>query len=198
MKRHLGIPKTGKSDDLLGYLVKANHTSPLEHVTFQFQIENVSRSFLAQITRHRMASYTTSSQHYQDYRDYPLIMSAEMAKHVSEGYNMDGDTIIESIYGYYKYLVDLAGIPPEEARQILPNAAAVNIIWTINARSLMNFLNLRLCNRNVQEMRIFAARVRGILATAWAPFYGLCGPDCINGECRQGNMQCKEGFYERL
>lgn len=176
------------------FLVEANHMNPLEHVTFTFQIENVSRAFLAQITRHRIASYTTSSQHYQDYRDYPLVMSEEMAN------NLDVDKVLHDVMALYERLVDVYKVPPEEARQILPNAMTVNIIWTINARSLHNFLNLRMCNRNVQEMRMFANRVHDIIYASWPEFSKLCGPDCVlpMGQCRQGKMQCKDEIYEYI
>jgi len=136
------------------YLVSANHTSMFEHMSMTLLITSVSRSFLAQITRHRIASYTASSQHYQEYDIYPNVMCNNMAK--SEAVRIfckETDT-------FYNILIN-SGVPKEEARQILIGAKAVNIIWTINARSLMNFLNLRLCKRNVKEMYLF----------------GLIGPD---------------------
>lgn len=107
---------------------------------------------------------------------------------------------LEATIKLYERLVDIYKVPPEEARQILPNASTVNIIWTINARSLHNFLNLRMCNRNTQEMRMFANRIHDIVHTMWPEFGKLCYPDCMMpmGECRQGKMQCKEGFYEHI
>ena len=126
------------------HLVSANHTSLFEHMSMTLLITNVSRSLLAQITRHRMASYTASSQHYQEYDIYPNVMSHEMAiaREVKD-YCENNDE-------FYRYLISM-DIPKEEARQILIGAKAVNLMWTINARSLMNFLNLRLCKRNIKN-----------------------------------------------
>lgn len=177
---------------MLSYLIGANHGNPLEHVTFQFQIEGVSRAFLAQITRHRMGSFTTSSQHYQDYRDYPLVMSSEL-QHVLANI---ASTELDKIYELYARLVDEFHIKPEEARQILPNAAAVNIIWSVNARSLQNFLNLRMCNRNVMEMRIFAYKIYKLVQLYWPDYTDCLGADCVVSDCRQGKMMCEQQMYE--
>jgi thymidylate synthase (FAD) len=176
------------SPKLLKYLITANHTSLFEHVSTTWLIRNVSRSFLAQITRHRMASYTSGSQHYQDYRDYPLVVGHELQTPATA-------SLFKYIDQSYTDMVD-AGIMPEEARQILPNAKAVNLLWTINVRSLINFLNLRICERNVREMRYFAERVRNACLVWWPEVFTHVGPDCLMlGRCRQGRMMaqtCKE------
>ena len=176
------------SENLLKFLITANHTSLLEHISTTWMIKDVSRSFLAQITRHRMASYTAASQHYQDYRDYPCIVGkSEHTEYVRE--------VLEDLDDDYKRLVD-HGLAPQEARQVLPNAKAVNILWTINVRSLINFLNLRLCERNVEEMLIFAKKVYKICLAWWPEVFSHVGPDCFMlGKCRQGRMMaetCKE------
>ena len=82
------------------------------------------------------------------------------------------------------------GYKPEEARQVLPNAKAVNILWTINARSLINFLNLRLCKRNTKEMLTFANRVHELCNSWYYDLFSLIGPDCkIRDKCTQGHMK---------
>ena len=63
---------------LVEYLFKANHTSPFEHCYITFLLENISRSFLAQITRHRIGSFTSASQHYQKYDSYPNVLDPRM------------------------------------------------------------------------------------------------------------------------
>lgn len=173
------------SKKTIQFLYTANHGSLLEHAVITVLISGVSRSFLAQITRHRMASYTSASQHYQNYSRYPHVMDPEMAT-MPVVYE-----IIAQIDETYDVLVEQA-VPVEEARQILPGSKAVNILWTINARSLANFLNVRLCRRNVKEMRIFARRMYGV-AKNWFPelFEGV-GTDCEFGECRQGYLQPAE------
>jgi thymidylate synthase (FAD) len=167
------------------HLVSANHTSLFEHMSMTLLITNVSRSFLAQITRHRMASYTASSQHYQEYNTYPNVVSEAMAKASEVKQYCDEND------AFYNYLIAM-DIPKEEARQILIGAKAVNLMWTINARSLMNFLNLRLCKRNVQEMYLFAMRLHKVCYKWWPELFGLIGPDCeMLGGCTQGHMKAE-------
>jgi thymidylate synthase (FAD) len=178
---------------LCKFLVNAEHTSLLEHVVYTFQLENYSRSFLAQITRQRMSSFTSASQHYQGYSDYPCVVAPET--------NADDlaflDTAFARAYSTYDYLSDVCAI--EEARQVLPNAAAVNLLWTINARSLMLFLKHRLCNRNVLEMRIFAHKILNIVQCHFPELFNLAGPQCVYpGRCQQGKLQCKEGTWKRV
>ena len=171
---------------LIKYLFTANHTSPFEHAYITFLITNVSRSFLAQITRHRMGSFTSASQHYQKYDSYPNVLNPEMIsmEEVSQ--------FLEQADAMYSYLIS-NNIPKEEARQVLPNAKAVNILWTVNARSLINFFNQRLCRRNVEEMANFARRLL-IECKKWFPdLFELVGPDCITlGGCTQGRMKSQE------
>ena len=166
-------------------LLRANHTSLFEHGVISFGIENISRSLLAQISRHRMASITSASQHYQKYNVYPDIVCEEMSEisDIEEFFNQCNEV--------YNDLI-AHGIPKEEARQVLPNAKAVNIIWTINARSLINFLNLRLCKRNVPEMINFANDIHDLAVEWWPELFEYIGPDCqLIGYCRQGTMQAK-------
>jgi len=91
----------------------------------------------------------------------------------------------------YSVLVD-SGMLPEEARQVLPNACTVNLMWTVNARSLLNFFEQRLCKRNVKEMQIVAQAVWQEVRTYWPDFADLCGPYCYThkGKCNQGSMSC--------
>ena len=170
------------NDKLIPYLVKANHMSLFEHMSISFGIEGVSRALLAQLTRHRMASYTVSSQHYQDYSDYPMILDSMHADYM--------EPAVKSALTAYKVAIN-RGVPKEEARQILPNAMSCNLIWTINARSLFNFLNLRLCKRNTNEMLTFARYIRYKAVEWWGELFSLSGPDCYNtGDCTQGHMTC--------
>ena len=180
-------PSKDVSKDLLMFLFDAEHSSVVEHACISFKITGVSRSFLAQITRHRMGSFTSSSQHYQDYSDYPLIV----------GERIDQLNGISGIFDqHFKETHDLYDacqendIPKEEARQVLPNACAVNLIWTVNARSLYNFMRLRMCYRNVKEIQIFARKV-WVLADAWWPELAWClAPPCYHAACNQGKMSC--------
>jgi len=177
---------------LLEYLVKAEHTSVLEHVVYTFKISGVSRSFLAQITRHRMGSFTSSSQHYQDYRDYPMVVHPDYIDEFSKT-----DHNLASIVDAYVTLID-RGVPNYEARQILPNACAVNLIWTVNARALLNFMRLRMCNRNTAEIKIFAQNIKALVALHWPEFSDLLVAPCVSGACNQGKMQCEEKCWKHI
>ena len=174
------------SPGLLQYLIRANHSSVLEHASISVLISGVSRSFLAQITRHRMASYTSASQHYQDYSNYENIVHPDLDNNETVMLSLE-QTDID-----YRQLVS-EGVPIYAARQVLPNAKAVNILWTINARSLWNFLNIRLCKRNVPEMLNFAYVMQSVAKQWWEDLFIWSGPDCeVWGQCRQGRMMAEE------
>ena len=173
------------SPGTLEFLLKANHTSLLEHAVICVYITNVSRSFLAQITRHRMSSFTCSSQHYQEYSQYDDFISPSAPNNVAVA-------IQDSNAAYHDLVVQ--GVPVHEARQVLPNSKGVNILWTINARSLVNFLNLRMCHRNVEEMRIFAEKMLDVAIDWWPDLFLQVEADCqmpaFGKACRQGKMYC--------
>jgi len=179
------IEKDSITSKQMKYLLDAEHTSLLEHASYTFLIKGVSRSFLAQITRHRASSFTTGSQHYQRYEDYPCVMSSfAITSHVAE-------EACNKAYQYYLMFIQ-QGLPKEEARQVLPNAAAVNILWTIDARNLVHFLKLRLCKRNVLEMRIFATRVLSLARDNFPELFNHVGPQCFMDTCKQGKLKCGE------
>jgi thymidylate synthase (FAD) len=184
------FPVTDKavSKDLIYFLFRAEHSSVMEHAVISFTIKGASRSWLAQITRHRMASMTSSSQHYQDYQGYPCVV------HKSLVHKWTLKRALQDSNNGYTILLDL-GVPKEEARQILPNAAAVNFKWTINARSLYNFMRLRMCLRNVEEIRIFCDKVFSLVQEWWPEYASVLGPPCyIDGGCNQGSMTCGKEF----
>ena len=91
----------------------------------------------------------------------------------------------------YKNMVD-KGVPIEEARQVLPNAAEVRLLWTVNARSLYNFFEQRWCGRNVAEMLAFCEHLYAKVQDTWPEFAKFLGPYCyhLNGKCNQGKMAC--------
>lgn len=171
----------------LKFIIQAEHTSILEHVVWTIYAENISRSLLAQLTRHRIASFTSASQHYSDYSDMPFVVS-EKAKQVM----MIHECLYTSSLGYKLMLEDNI-LPREEARQVLPNASAVNLMMTINARSLLNFIKQRICRRNVEEMRIFADKLVELIGHTWPAFAKCLGPYCFYlGKCNQGKMSCNK------
>lgn len=188
--------------DMCQYLIDAEHTSVFEHVSYTFLIQGISRSLLAQLTRQRTAKPTSGSQHYQNYSSYPCAIHPifETAEQ-SPNYEIIQESLNESLQAYEKLLDN--GVAKEEARQVLPNAATVNYLWTIDARNLLFFLRVRTCNRNVMEMRIFANRVLAIVQGHFPQLFFQVGPQCFMDAhfsanhygCRQGKMQCKNAFW---
>ena len=180
-------PETGKeaSKSLLKFLVKAEHTSVLEHCVMTFAIKGVSRSLMAQVTRSRVSSPTCQSQHYQDYSEAPMVINESYFNRNSVLYS---EALTKSL-GYYKELLANSETK-EEARQVLPNAAAVNILWTVNARELMLFLRQRLCRRNVEEMYVFAHSILLECFRWWPELFEFAGAPCaMDGKCNQGRMR---------
>ena len=171
----------------LKFIIQAEHTSILEHVVWTIYVENISRSLLAQLTRHRKASYTSASQRYSNYSDMPFVVSEE-AEHLI----IVHDILRASSFSYATMLEDNI-LPREEARQVLPNASAVNLMMTINARSALNLVKQRICRRNVEEMRIFADRLVELIGLTWPAFAKCLGPYCFYlGKCNQGKMSCNK------
>jgi len=182
MKKDVDITMSKK---ILKSIIKMNHTSVFEHINYTFFINRASRSFLAQITRHRIASYTSGSQHYQYYGDYDALGSSSLTLPQRIVYNKMLDDSLDN----YKKLIEF-GVPKYEARQVLPNAMENNLMVTINARSLINFFNLRLCKRNTEEIRIIAEKMFSLVYHHFKELWENIGTDCQMNKCRQGKMRC--------
>ena len=101
---------------------------------------------------------------------------------------MDSETIEAAIAAYEKLLA--AGVPAEDARYLLPNAAETKIVITMNVRELLHFFSLRCCNRAQWEIRDMAHRMLE-LARPTAPFiFADAGAPCVRGTCPEGKMTC--------
>lgn len=133
--------------------MRSGHESVLEHATFTFKVEGVSRALLAQLTRHRIASFSVQSQRYVDMDGAPVVVPPTIAENTEtlETYQM----LMDAIRNFYKSAVG-SGIPKEDARFILPNATETKLIMTMNARELRHFFALRTCNRAQWEIRQMA------------------------------------------
>lgn len=201
-----------KITSFLNMLTSVGHESPLEHITFTFGIEGVSRSFLAQITRHRIASFSVQSQRYVEESNFAFVTPPEIAgdEKALKLFNEQMQNAIDS----YNKLADILkakhkenfikeGITEQEAerkaqkkaiedaRFVLPNACATKMIVTMNARSLLNFFNLRCCNRAQWEIRSVAEQMLKICASIAPTVFKNAGPDCVcSGKCGEGKMTC--------
>lgn len=173
---------------LVRKLVNMGHFSTLEHVTFTFAIEGVSRVLTHQLVRHRIASYSQQSQRYVKEHDFENIIPPSIAgrKEAKEKY----DKLMADIQSLYNEFTDM-GILPEDARYILPNAAETKIVCTFNVRSLMNFFSLRCCMRAQWEIRQLAEKMLEECKKVAPVLFENAGPSCVSeGICREGEMTC--------
>jgi thymidylate synthase (FAD) len=179
----------GKARDLVQKLLAMGHESPLEHVSFTFGIEGVSRTLSHQLVRHRIASYSQQSQRYVGHGGFEYVIPPSIAgdSRASEIFVETMETIREA----YKTLAGM--VHQEDARYVLPNACDTKLMVTMNARSLYNFFNLRCCKRAQWEIQTLAwEMLRSVQAVAPAVF-SLAGPDCWGPQgCGEGEMSCGE------
>jgi thymidylate synthase (FAD) len=102
--------------------------------------------------------------------------------------------LIEEIREAYNSLVEL-GVPHEDARYLLPNACTTQLMMTMNARSLLNFLELRCCRRAQWEINCLAWKIRSLLQDAAPLTFALAGPAClVRGKCREGKHTCGQPY----
>lgn len=177
-------------------LMDMGHMSPVEHASFTFAIEGVSRTFLAQITRHRLASFSVQSQRYVSMRseetfDYvlPERIEALGAEMIQKFHNQ-----MRTMQNWYNEWLDLledsGNGAKEDARFVLPGASATRMLMTMNVRELNHFFSLRCCNRAQWEIRQVAWEMLR-LCKKEAPFlFKEAGPSCLKGACTQGKMSC--------
>ena len=192
-----------KTADFIDMLAGLGHDSPLEHMVFTFGIENVSRSLLAQITRHRMASFSVQSQRYVSETDFEFITPPQITG-VPEAEKIYLKTM-NDIAKSYNELADIlkaknieAGMAPkaaekkaiEDARYVLPNSCTTKMIVTMNARSLHNFFKHRCCDRAQWEIRELAYRMLMLVKEVAPNVFKNAGPACVRGACSEGAMSC--------
>lgn len=192
-----------KTESFIDMLSGLGHESPMEHMSFTFGIENVSRSLLAQITRHRIASFSVQSQRYVAEKDFQFVTPPQIAddpaahkkyletmEGIAKSYNELADTLKEKNVA--------AGMPEkaaekkaiEDARYVLPNACTTKMIVTMNARELYHFLSLRCCNRAQWEIRELAYRMLQLVKEVAPNVFRDAGPACVRGGCPEGRMSC--------
>ncbi len=200
-----------KAASFVEMLSEIGHESPIEHASFTFGIEGVSRSLLAQITRHRMASFSVKSQRYVRegsfcYVTPPEIAEDEEAKRLydeimaadQEKYDRLAAILKEKHIKTFlaegkdeKTATRLAEKKAiEDARFVLPNACETQMVLTMNARSLMNFFKVRCCSRAQWEIRDVANQMLALVSRVAPNLFKNAGPSCVRGGCSEGKMSC--------
>ena len=173
---------------VLSTIMGSGHFSTLEHASYTFAVDGVSRALTHQLVRHRIASFNQQSQRYVRFADGVATVKPESVAASEEASAVFDQAIAAAVEAYGK-LLD-AGVPAEDARYLLPNAAETKIVITMNVRELLHFFSLRCCNRAQWEIRDMAHRMLE-LARPTAPFVFLdAGAPCVGGTCPEGKMTC--------
>ncbi len=200
-----------KTASFVDMLSEIGHESPIEHAVFTFGIEGVSRSLLAQLTRHRIASYSVQSQRYVREKAFEYVLPPEIES-IPEAADEYRRAMAED-QAHYDRLTALLkekhlrqmlsdGMDEkaaaraaekkaiEDARFVLPNACTTKIMMTMNARSLQNFFRHRCCRRAQWEIRELAEQMYALCMGVAPHLFKNAGPSCVHGACREGKMSC--------
>lgn len=172
---------------LLKKLISSGHLSPLEHASFTFAVEGISRALSHQLVRHRIASYSQQSQRYVSEKNFDYIIPPSI-KNKPEALAVFENTMAE-INASYQKLAEF--VPKEDARFVLPQASETKIVFTFNARSLLNFFEHRLCQRAQWEIRRMARLMLVEVKNVAPILFAQAGPTCeTEGVCYEGEFSC--------
>lgn len=171
-------------------LINNGHLSPVEHISFTFGIEGISRSCSLQLCRHRICSISMKSQRYVEEKQFNYIIpdSFIYSERLPFGKAWFAEKM-NMIQSWYDEAIK-AGIPKEEARALLPNACETKLMLTMNARELLHFFKVRCCNKSQTEIRELANQMLVLCKEKSSTIFGSAGASCINGDCQEGKMSC--------
>jgi thymidylate synthase (FAD) len=175
---------------LLEKILSLGHLSVLEHASFSFGVEGISRACSHQLVRHRLASYSQQSQRYvSEKKRFAAVVPPSIA--ADNELHRRFESLLDDMHHLYGDLL-AAGIPAEDARFVLPNAAQTKLVVTMNARELRHFFNLRCCRRAQWEIRALAVQMLRLARRAAPLLFAGAGPGCLSGVCPEGRMSCGE------
>ena len=207
-----------KNHRLFKYADRFWTPNPIEHISFTFGIEEVSRTLLAQITRHRIASFSVQSQRYVKEKQFSFVTPPQIAQDPQAAVLYQ--QAMQSAHASYLELSErlaqknleqllAEGIDEkkarsmaekraiEDARFVLPNACDTKMMLTMNARSLLNFFRLRCCNRAQWEIREVAEQMLALVKPIAPTIFAKAGPGCVSGPCPEGRMTCGKAAQVR-
>lgn len=214
-----------KTAEFVNMLATIGHESVMEHVSFTFGIEGISRACSHQLVRHRIASYSQKSQRYvnEDCFDFIIPPEIEAVPEAKAEFEKQMDALTESYNKIAEILTEKhtqtfteQGMDEktakskarkkanEDARFVLPNACETKIVVTMNVRSLFNFFKHRCCNRAQWEIKAVADEMLRICCEIAPNVFKNAGPSCVmTGKCPEGKMTCGEmkkmvEFYKEL
>ena len=172
---------SAKPEMSLLHSMASGHESVLEHAVFTFRVEGLSRAALAQLTRHRLASFDVQSQRYVRINGVELVMPESIR--YSDFYTEAG-SLMEDVMNLYQRMTN-AGIPAEDARYITPQAVPTTLIMTMNARELRHFFSMRCCNRAQWEIRQLADAMLKLCRKEAPTLFEAAGPGCVSRQCKE-------------
>ncbi len=199
------------TEKFLGFLTGIGHESPIEHVSFTFAAEGISRTLTHQLVRHRIASYSQQSQRYVkleafEYITPPSIEQIPLAKaYYEEAMGRDQETydkLVDILEEAAFLRLTMEGLSEkqarkaaekaaiEDARYVFPNACETKILFTMNARTLLHFFSHRCCNRAQWEIRQMADEMLKEVRNVAPLLFNNAGPGCMGGFCPEKNMTC--------
>ena len=180
-----------QQEDFVRQVVASGHVSPIEHVSFTFAVQGISRALSHQLVRHRIASFSQQSQRYVDGSAFDYILPPAIARNAAakERFLRCLEEIGEA-YRDVKAMLEESGHKDkakEDARFLLPQAAETRIIVTMNCRSLLNFFEQRCCTRAQWEIRAMAGAMLRQCQEVLPVIFSTAGARCERlGYCPEG------------
>lgn len=174
-------------------VMASGHTSPIEHVTFTFALEGISRALSHQLVRHRIASYSQQSQRYVNGSHFDYIMPPAIARNEAARAHFEAcmDDIASAYRSLHEILEAQGSKANEDARFVLPQAAETRIVVTMNCRALLNFFEHRICNRAQWEIRHVATQMLNTCQDILPEIFAHAGARCERlGYCPEGEKFC--------
>lgn len=181
-----------KQAEFVAQVLESGHASPVEHVSFTFAVEGVSRALTHQLVRHRLASYSQQSQRYVDGSNFDYILPPAIARNPAARERFEAFMEeIGSAYRDLKSILEESGRKGtkanEDARFVLPQAAESKIVLTMNCRTLLHFFEERCCMRAQWEIRRMATEMLSLCREALPVIFATAGPKCDRlGYCPEG------------
>ena len=179
--------------DFVHKIMSMGHDSVLEHASFTFGIEGVSRTLLAQITRHRVASFSVQSQRYVSYeKGFGYIVPPKIEA-LGEEAVVEFERQMDTMHQWYTQWQEKLGAGEggnEDARFVLPGACETRMMVTMNVRELRHFFSLRMCSRAQWEIRALACEMHRLCMEVAPALFENAGPGCLRGACPEGEKTC--------
>ena len=187
--------------DFVQKIMGMGHESVLEHASFTFGVEGVSRVLLAQLTRHRLASFSVQSQRYVSYENGFGYIVPPKIEALGEEAKAEYERQMQQMHEWYCAWQEKLGTGEgsnEDARFVLPGACETRLMMTMNVRELRHFFSLRMCSRAQWEIRAMATEMHRLCMEVAPALFADAGPGCLRGACPEGAKSCgKAGEIKR-